>query len=166
MKKCFTCQIKKPFDAFHKNKAMKGGLDSNCKKCCNMHKKDLCQCGNLKHKTAKICRNCMYEINNEKAQGNKHKTKQGYISVFNSNHPYSTKQGYIMEHRLVMETYLGRYLTKDETVHHLNGIKDDNRIENLELWIKPQPSGVRVKDEIKRCQAFLEKYKNLIGTTT
>ena len=57
--------------------------------------------------------------------------RNGYIYLYVKNHPNKTKQGYIAEHRLIMEKKIGRYLKKEEQIHHINGIKDDNRIENL-----------------------------------
>ena len=59
----------------------------------------------------------------------------GYIYVrAPKNHPFRYHDGYILEHRLIMEQKLNRYLQPEERVHHLNGVNDDNRIENLILF--------------------------------
>lgn len=61
---------------------------------------------------------------NNNWKGGRSKTGEGYILI-------RVNGKYIKEHRLVMQNYLGRSLTREEVVHHINGIKDDNRIENL-----------------------------------
>lgn len=58
----------------------------------------------------------------------------GYWYVYDKNHPMGGKQSYIAEHRIVMEKHIGRYLEKQEVVHHKNHDITDNRIENLELF--------------------------------
>ena len=68
------------------------------------------------------------------------------------------KGKYTYEHRLVMEQIIGRRLLINETVHHKNGIRNDNRPENLELWSKAQPAGQRVEDKVKYAIEILELY--------
>jgi len=66
-------------------------------------------------------------------KGGRTRHKDGYIYISSPNHPYRDHHGYVFEHRLVMEKEINRHLMPEEHIHHLNGIKDDNRIENLKI---------------------------------
>jgi hypothetical protein len=90
-------------------------------------------------------------------RGGRYKT-EGYIRSLAQDHPKSNKRGYIYEHRLVMEAKLGRYLTPSETVHHKNGIRDDNRIENLELRVGNHGAGQQWEDLSKEELLGMREY--------
>lgn len=93
-------------------------------------------------------------------QGGRYLNSQGYVILTDHTHPNSDPQHRLFEHHKVMSEIIGRPVrTKEgESVHHKNGIKDDNRPENLELWTSFQPSGQRVIDLIDYCEKFLMKY--------
>jgi hypothetical protein len=85
--------------------------------------------------------------------------KRGYLMIHAPDHPRARNGSYVFEHILVMEAVLGRDLFPDETVHHRNGLRDDNRPENLELWVRPQPSGIRVADAVEWAKDILARYE-------
>lgn len=83
-------------------------------------------------------------------------TSAGYADVHCPDHPSVQGKPYkrVYEHRLVMEQILGRLLLPTESVHHKDGIRSNNDPANLELWIKPQPTGIRAADLIAYCVQY------------
>lgn len=105
------------------------------------------------------CSNLSGEFNsNWKGGSTRH--KKGYILRYTPGHPRlgSSKNKYVFEHILVMEEVIGRYLLPGENVHHKNGVHDDNRPNNLELWVTTQPAGQRPEDLVVWAKEILALY--------
>jgi hypothetical protein len=86
----------------------------------------------------------------------------GYVLVYAKGDPSANRGKFkerAAEHRMVMSEYLGRPLFENENVHHKNGDKADNRIENLELWVVVQPKGQRPIDLITYAREILQRYE-------
>ena len=115
-------------------------------------------------KDARFCSNVCSGYNRTKDFPHKYKEQNGYILIYVENHPCSYKRdgrkmGYVREHRLVMEKELGRYLKSNEIVHHLNGIKDDNRLENLVICCHSTHASY-IKKLQERIRELENNYKN------
>lgn len=125
---------------------------------CDCGKEVVVRAGNLASGDTKSCGCVQYSPN--RGEGNPNfkggHLKEGYLirSGENRNGKW-TGIGY---HILVMEKAIGRKLKDGETVHHKNGVRNDNRIDNLELWSKRHPPGQRVEDMISFCTDYLSEY--------
>jgi HNH endonuclease len=82
----------------------------------------------------------------------------GYVQIYLPGHHRAKKTGYVREHLVVMEKALGRQLLADETVHHKNGNRSDNRPANLELWSSSHPPGQRATDLVKWAKEIINRY--------
>lgn len=97
--------------------------------------------------------------------GRKVKYRKNGEGTYNNGYHFTTiwvngTQRQIGTHRLVMEQKLGRKLRKNENVHHINGVRNDNSPENLELWVRTQPCGQRPQDLVKWAKEILELYES------
>jgi hypothetical protein len=146
------------------------GWQSHCRECRrvryaanNYNRGQTCaDCGTAIANKATRCRTC----HGKSKRGTPAKTgrflnAQGYAmrSGYQDHANCRQANGSILEHVLVMSEMLGRPLTKGENVHHLNGVRDDNRPENLELWNTSQPAGQRVPDKVRWAKELLAMYE-------
>lgn len=157
-KKCTKCNSSKDISNFYKDKHNKDGYNYRCKFCVNQG--NTCsECGKSITKRSKYCdRCCKIGVKNPDWKGGRVVRGSGYVRVKMRDHPNAHVDGYVFEHVMIMSKMIGRPLLKKETVHHKNGIKNDNRLENLELWSSDHPSGQRVKDLVKWAKEILRKY--------
>ena len=99
-----------------------------------------------------VCASCNFGKNHQAWAGGKSHNADGYVTI-----RVGIKQTRL-EHRYVMEQHLGRKLSPDETVHHKNGVRTDNRIENLEIWVGAPWRGIRTKDAVNWAREILARY--------
>ena len=110
--------------------------------------------GKVSHARVKRCQRC----NAINKRTHSKSIKNGYIWLSGMQDHPNAPHGKMGEHILIMSEYLGRPLIKGETVHHKNGVRDDNRLSNLELWSKAQPAGQRVIDKLEYAREIIALY--------
>src|SRR3990167_4342364 len=109
--------------------------------------------------------------NNPAWKGGKYKDARGYVLVWlklsNPFYPMAqAKHGYVKEHRLIMAKHLGRCLQRQEVVHHKNGVRDDNRLENLQLFASVTLHNSLPKYRVQQLHKEISELKQLIEEQT
>lgn len=161
--KCLLCE--KEYCTSHKSQKY---CSKECSKLAARKRKDFCIIcekeiefsASKKKYCSKECLSIGRESTASVPIGTLRETIDKYILIkVPKNYFGSHKNGWILQHRYVMEQHLGRALTKNENIHHKNGDRSDNRLENLELWGTKQPIGQRVVDKVAHAKEILKKYE-------
>lgn len=130
----------------------------------------LCDCGKktiqpgcqLRYKNGRKSCGC-YQPSHRKGEwndlwkGGRYVSAAGYVYIRHEG-PNANRRGYALEHVVVMAKKLGRPIVRGESVHHMNGVRADNRPSNLELWYRGQPAGQRVADLVLYAVEILTRY--------
>ena len=125
------------------------GRPFHCRDLCRIHYKRFWKTGKVG--PAQSMRHANY--------GRGWKLSHGYKVIYMPSHPSARVAGWIAEHTLIMTALVGRPLLPGETVHHKNGIKTDNRAENLELWTRRHGNGERGTDLVAWAKELLAIYE-------
>ena len=159
---CGVCG--KTFDVRNSDHRMKNRAVKYCSKECagiasrKGTNKECPICKTVFYTTRNVC--CSPDCATEyKKQMHQHKTyfENGYIIEYHNGY---NKKGNVKQHRRIMEDYIGRKLNDDEIVHHVNGIKTDNRIENLTIMKKGEHSSYHRKKEKAEGKQLFGGYHN------
>ena len=131
----------------------------------------ICECGVVKsYLSTELTKNKVKSCGCFNREVARHRMTRENNPLWKGGEGFVTKRGYReikhgvnrgkLEHRVIYEQHYGIQLLPHQNIHHINGDKLDNRIENLELWDTSQPSGQRVEDKIKYYFELVEKYKD------
>jgi hypothetical protein len=174
-KTCSACRAEKPVSEFNRNKKAKDGLNNQCGPCSRESRRKYRQklgpcsvpgcknravgqlvdgrlCG-THYKWRQFGKDMSLPVRPMRAKGEGNINTRGYhMRMINGRN--------MLEHRRVMEQQLGRPLRPGENVHHKNGVRLDNRPENLELWLErgAQPKGARVTDLLAWAEEIVARY--------
>lgn len=116
---------------------------------------------------------CLFDSQRIDGTGYSYKRKDGYIAVYYPKHPDAPKSGWMLEHRLVAEQKVGHRIDRKAHVHHINGVKDDNRPENLEIIDSSSHAGISnkrgqqlrrgMREELEQLRAEVAEYRKRYG---
>ena len=159
---CCKCGQMLPHAAFNKGQA-------SCAACQAMRRRDRyskgrkcsrCEAAPISdYAPGENCRKCSLLARTEATAPRRELNPRRYVIITSQHqHPNADARGRLYEHVKVMSEILGRPLAPGENVHHINGVRDDNRPENLELWVVAQPSGQRPADLVAWAHEILRRY--------